>query len=56
MAITAAQKRGIEDVIQTLCGATKGRRKICEMFMALPDKDAWPEYYKVHTRYAWNLL
>lgn len=47
MAITPAQKRAIEDVIQTLCAATKGRRKICEMFMELPDKEAWPEYYKV---------
>lgn len=49
MAISPAQKRAIEDVIQSICAATKGRRKICEMFMELPNREAWPEYYKVQS-------
>lgn len=47
MSISAAQKRAIEEVIKTLYNVTKGRRKLCEMFMELPDKELWPEYYKV---------
>ncbi|KAF8588485.1 hypothetical protein K439DRAFT_1384573 [Ramaria rubella] len=47
MAISAAQKRAIEDIVNTLCTTTKGRRRICDMFMELPNREAWPEYYKV---------
>ncbi|KAF8525251.1 hypothetical protein BU17DRAFT_42281 [Hysterangium stoloniferum] len=47
MAISPLQKRAIEDVIQTICSVTKSRRKICDMFMELVDRDTWPEYYKV---------
>ncbi|GJJ09395.1 hypothetical protein Clacol_003617 [Clathrus columnatus] len=47
MTISVAQRRAIEEVTEKLCSVTKGRRKLCEMFMELPDRETWPEYYKV---------
>lgn len=47
MSLPAAQRRAIEEVFKTLCSVTKGRRKLCEMFMKLPDKETWSGYYKV---------
>ncbi|KDQ52954.1 hypothetical protein JAAARDRAFT_80856 [Jaapia argillacea MUCL 33604] len=49
MAISAAFKTAIEEVIKVIMTTKSPRRKrpICEMFMDLPDRDAWSEYYQV---------
>ncbi|KAI0344044.1 hypothetical protein BDW22DRAFT_1412656 [Trametopsis cervina] len=49
MAITSAQKADIEAVIQALTEATGARkkRKLADMFLALPDADSWAQYYEV---------
>lgn len=49
MAITQAQKIGIQEVIKSLLDATvsRGKRRLADMFLDLVDKDDWPEYYEV---------
>lgn len=49
MPLLAAQKHDIEEVIKAILNATgpRTKRKLAEMFMELPDKTAWPEYYEV---------
>ncbi|OBZ78727.1 Chromatin structure-remodeling complex subunit rsc1 [Grifola frondosa] len=49
MAVTAAQKSAIEEVIKALLNATSRRvkRRLAEMFLELVDKESWPEYYEV---------
>ena len=49
MAITQAQKIGIQEVIKLLLDATvpRGKRRLADMFLELVDKDDWPEYYEV---------
>ncbi|KAL5518380.1 hypothetical protein ACEPAH_62 [Sanghuangporus vaninii] len=52
MAINEAQKKAIEEVIAVLTSATAGnkaRRRLADMFLELPDRDAWPEYYEIIT-------
>ncbi|KAI0697178.1 hypothetical protein BC835DRAFT_1270780 [Cytidiella melzeri] len=50
MAITSLQRTEIEAIIQTIIDASIPRRKnrkLADMFLSLPDADAWPEYYEV---------
>ncbi|KAI0932780.1 hypothetical protein AcV5_004095 [Taiwanofungus camphoratus] len=49
MPITTTQKNEIEAVIKTLLNATSPRikRRLVDMFLELPDKASWPEYYQV---------
>ncbi|KAI0638927.1 hypothetical protein C8Q77DRAFT_1078438 [Trametes polyzona] len=49
MAVTAAQKTAIEEVIRALTSATsrRAKRRLADMFLDLVDKDSWPEYYEV---------
>ncbi len=49
MAITQAQKIGIQEVIKLLLDAAvpRGKRRLADMFLDLVDKDDWPEYYEV---------
>lgn len=42
-----AQRRAIDDVIQTINGYAAGRRVLSVMFQELPDQEAWKEYYAV---------
>jgi chromatin structure-remodeling complex subunit RSC1/2 len=50
MTISATEKIEIEAIIQAITDATatRKRRKLADMFLSLPDADAWPEYYEVH--------
>ena len=50
MPILEAQRKAVEEVIGALISATagnKGKRRLAEMFLELPDRDAWSEYYEV---------
>lgn len=51
MAITAAQKTAIEEVLAAILavssGSGRGRRQLSGMFMDLVDKEDYPEYYDV---------
>ena len=50
MALTEEHKKAVLDVIQALVSVPagkNGRRRLAEMFMELPDRDAWSEYYEV---------
>ena len=49
MPVTAAQKDGIQQVIDALLKATAGRgkRRLADMFLDLVDRESWPEYYEV---------
>ncbi|KAI0085714.1 hypothetical protein BDY19DRAFT_896215 [Irpex rosettiformis] len=49
MTITTTQKAEIESIIRTITDATvpRRKRKLAEMFLDLPDADAYPEYYEV---------
>ena len=48
MAITAAQKVAIEEIINLLCTttATRGKRQVAGMFLDLVDRTDWPQYYE----------
>ncbi|EJD55042.1 hypothetical protein AURDEDRAFT_155279 [Auricularia subglabra TFB-10046 SS5] len=54
MPLANAHKKASEELIKTtLIEATspgRGKRKLSEMFMLLPDREAWAEYYKVIRR------
>jgi hypothetical protein len=45
--ITEAQRKAIDDVVQTITSYTAGRRVLSVMFQELPDREAWKEYYSV---------
>ena len=49
MPLPAAQKHDVEEVIKVILNATapRNKRKLADMFMDLPDKTAWSEYYEV---------
>ncbi len=50
MAVTAAQKTAIEEVIDAIKTTTappKNKRILCQMFLDLVDRETWPEYYEV---------
>ncbi|KAJ7474258.1 hypothetical protein FB451DRAFT_1398245 [Mycena latifolia] len=49
MAITPAQKKAIEEVLNALTSATGSPRKrqLAGMFLELVDRHDWPEYYEV---------
>ncbi|EJD04577.1 uncharacterized protein FOMMEDRAFT_167736 [Fomitiporia mediterranea MF3/22] len=50
MPINDAQKKAIEEVISAItstAAGSRGKRKLADMFLELPDRDAWPEYYEV---------
>ncbi|KAJ7082822.1 hypothetical protein C8R43DRAFT_322842 [Mycena crocata] len=49
MAISPAQKKAIEEVLNTLLSATGSPRKrqLAGMFLELVDRHDWPEYYQV---------
>ncbi|KLO08183.1 hypothetical protein SCHPADRAFT_1001127 [Schizopora paradoxa] len=50
MAVTAAQKAAIEEVIdaiKTTTAAPRNKRLLCTMFLELVDRESWPEYYEV---------
>lgn len=51
MTIAKAQKDAIETVVKTLTEMTakNGKRQLAEMFMELPDRETWAEYYEVRT-------
>jgi hypothetical protein len=48
MTFTAAQKAGVEDIINILCTATppRGKRQLAAMFLELVDRTDWPQYYE----------
>lgn len=50
MPLPPAQKHDVEEVIQALLNTTRNKRKLAEMFMDLPDRTAWAEYYEVCIR------
>ncbi|KAI5117803.1 hypothetical protein M0805_004563 [Coniferiporia weirii] len=50
MAISDAQRKAIEEVLAELTSASaggRGKRLLADMFLELPDRDAWSEYYEV---------
>ena len=50
MPLTDAQRQAIEEVIEEITSAKssqRGKRLLCDMFMDLVDREAWPEYYEV---------
>ncbi|PCH33194.1 hypothetical protein WOLCODRAFT_93094 [Wolfiporia cocos MD-104 SS10] len=49
MPITASQKLEVDDAIKALLSATSrnSKRRIADMFLELPDRESWPEYYEV---------
>jgi chromatin structure-remodeling complex subunit RSC1/2 len=49
MAVTAAQKAAIEQVIEAIKSVTSPRKKrvIAELFLDLVDKETWANYYQV---------
>ena len=51
MPIGEVLKRTVGEVLDALTNAPssgRGKRKMVEMFMDLPDRDSWAEYYEVH--------
>ena len=55
MPIGEVLKRAVGEVLDALTSAPsagRGKRKMAEMFMDLPDRDSWAEYYEV--RYQTN--
>ena len=57
MAVSSVQKAEIETIIQVLTDATAPRRKrkLAEMFLDLPDADAYPEYYEARASYSLDI-
>ncbi|TCD68597.1 hypothetical protein EIP91_010388 [Steccherinum ochraceum] len=49
MPVTAAQKDEIQQVIDALLKptASRGKRRLADMFLELVDREHWPEYYEV---------
>ncbi|KAH8111512.1 hypothetical protein DFH11DRAFT_1613715 [Phellopilus nigrolimitatus] len=50
MTINDVQKKAAEEVLAVLTSATasgRGKRLLADMFLELPDRDAWSEYYEV---------
>ncbi|THH23252.1 hypothetical protein EUX98_g7931, partial [Antrodiella citrinella] len=49
MPVSAAQKDEIQQLLDVLLKATnaRGKRQLAGMFLALVDRDSWPEYYEV---------
>jgi hypothetical protein len=49
MAISAAQKAALDEIINTIVTLKSPRKKrvLSEMFMDLVDRAEWPEYYQV---------
>ncbi|EPQ61248.1 hypothetical protein GLOTRDRAFT_135767 [Gloeophyllum trabeum ATCC 11539] len=49
MPINAASRLALEEIINVLLSATgpRGKRRLCDMFRELPDREAWPEYYDI---------
>lgn len=49
MPVTAAQKDEIQKVIDALLKTTasRGKRRLADMFLELVDREHWPEYYEV---------
>ncbi|KAL0067984.1 hypothetical protein AAF712_004887 [Marasmius tenuissimus] len=50
MPITTEQKAAIENVINTITSVTapgRGKRNVSSMFMALVDRNEWPEYFEI---------
>jgi chromatin structure-remodeling complex subunit RSC1/2 len=49
MAITAAQKAAITEVLDAIVSAKSPRKKrvLSEMFLELVDRAEWPQYYEV---------
>lgn len=53
MPLAAAHKKAAEELIASLSNVVaggRGRRKLSEMFMYLPDRETWGDYYKVVRR------
>ncbi|KZV81764.1 hypothetical protein EXIGLDRAFT_685606, partial [Exidia glandulosa HHB12029] len=53
MPLAAAHKKAAEELIANLANTTssgRGKRKLGEMFMLLPDRETWADYYKVVRR------
>ena len=53
MPVSEAQKLAAGEVVLAVSSTVapgRGRRRIASIFMELPDKEAWQEYYEV--RYA----
>ena len=57
MAITTSQKTEIESIIRAITDATvpRRKRKLADMFLDLPDADAYPEYYEVFS-FSWSVM
>ncbi|KZT64027.1 hypothetical protein DAEQUDRAFT_733167 [Daedalea quercina L-15889] len=49
MPLSAAQRHEIEEIIKTLLNVMgpRNKRRLADMFMDLPDKAAWAEYYEI---------
>jgi chromatin structure-remodeling complex subunit RSC1/2 len=52
MAITAAQKNAIEEILNILYTTTppRSKRQMAGMFLELVDRTDWPHYYEVRLR------
>lgn len=52
MALTEPQRQAIEKVIEALLAISaggRGKRMLADMFLDLPDTEAWSEYYEVRS-------
>lgn len=49
MPIGEVLKSNVAEVLEALCNVPaggRGKRKMVDMFMDLPDRESWPEYYE----------
>jgi chromatin structure-remodeling complex subunit RSC1/2 len=56
MTVTAKMKSDIEELIDSLMALEapgRGRRKLADMFLELPNREEWPDYYKAR-RVFWD--
>jgi chromatin structure-remodeling complex subunit RSC1/2 len=59
MTIAPHIQTAVEELIESICSQTapgRGRRKLIEMFLDLPDKEAWPDYYLVRLAFKGLLI
>lgn len=54
MPIGEVLKSNVAEVLEALCNVPasasgRGKRKMVDMFMDLPDRESWPEYYEART-------
>ena len=54
MTITALQKVAVEEILHIICTATppRSKRQLAGMFLALVDREEWPQYYEVRSQHS----